>query len=266
LSLSNVTSMLTGKPINPSIRGHGVIDGTTATSVHQTAGSYVTSILDLVHDRGWSTSLFTSDPGAIILKRSWDATHGAPDTTWTDNGRGKISSFTYDANPGSLASKLYQRLTTSPTVFTYGQLSSPDIAGHRYGWSSSQYLAAVQQADRQVRAVMIGINKQPTLKGHTLLIVTSEHGGSRRNHTDPSVLANVRIPFFVWGPGIPPGSDLYRMNPDYRNPGSTIGSYSGWQPIRPSFVANLTAEVLGLPSVPGSTMDTQQNFNIFGAG
>lgn len=263
LSLSNVTSMLTGKPINPDIRGHGVIDGTTATSVHQTAGSYVTSILDLVHDRGWSTSLFTSDPGAIILKRSWDATRGAPDTTWTDNGRGKISSFTYDADPGALASKLYQRLTTSPTVFTYAQLSSPDIAGHRYGWSSSQYLAAVQQADRQVRAVMIGINKQSTLKGRTLLIVTSEHGGSRRNHTDPTVLANVRIPFFVWGPGIPPGSDLYRMNPDYRNPGSTIGSYSGWQPIRPSFVANLTAEVLGLPSVPGSTMDTQQNFNIF---
>jgi hypothetical protein len=264
-SLSNVASIFTGRAVATDIGGHGVIDGTRATTVHQTAGEYVAGVFDLVHNNGLSTSLFTSDPDAAIFNRSWGTTYGGDDPVWTNDGRDKISKFVYSSDPKALGTAIRNQLETSPTSYLYGQLSGPDIAGHRYGFGSAEYLAAVRQTDTQLKGLWGTIRRSERLNGRTLLIVTSEHGGYGRNHTDASRLQNVRIPFLVWGPGVPAGQSLYAMNPDYRNPGTALSPYTGWQPIRTSFAANLALEVLRLPAVLGSTMNTQQNFNIFGA-
>lgn len=263
LSLSNVTSMLTGKPISTSISGHGVVDGTTASTVHRTAGRYATSVLDLVHDNGMSTAVFTNDAGASILDRSWNATNGAPDLTWTDQGRDKISSYSHSARSGGVARKINQSLSGSPATFTYGQLSGPDVAGHTYGFGSEEYHAAVVRAARQVQSLVGTIDANPLLRGRTLVIVAGEHGGKRKSHTSSTVLANMRVPLYVRGPGVPAGADLYAMNPDYVNPGRSIPGYHGGQPIRPALVANLITAAFGLPAIPGSTMNTQQNFTAF---
>ncbi|MDO7867458.1 alkaline phosphatase family protein [Nocardioides jiangxiensis] len=265
VSISNVTSMLTGKPVKPSISGHGVVDSTTATTVHQTAGRYVTSLMSLVHDRGMSTALFTSDPRAAILDRSWNATYGAPDTTWTDNGRDKISAFHSIPKPADLSRALYRNLSGTPATFTYAQLAAADDVGHRYGFESQQYADAVVRVAKQVDAVIDVVRSNPVLRDRTLLVVAGEHGGYHKQHTRTDLLPDVQVPLYVYGPGVPGGVGLYSLNPDYQDPGGDLSGYHGPQPLRPSLVANLVTAVLGLPAIPGSTMNTQQNFNVFSA-
>lgn len=264
-SLSNVASMLTGKPINTDISGHGVHDGTRASTVHDTAGRYVSSVMDVLHDRGLRTALFTNDPGAAIFDRSWNSTNGAADVTWTDNGRDKISTFSHNANAATVAAQVTKSLTaSSPATFTYGQLSRADQVGHAYGFDSAEYRTAVVQVATQVWRVIQAIEDNPALRGRTLLVVAGEHGAYGSGHTSPDRLDNMRVPLYVRGPGVPRGVGLYTLNPDYTDPGTRIAGYQGGQPIRPAMVPNLVTAVLSLPAVPGSTMNTQQNFTVFG--
>jgi hypothetical protein len=262
-SLSNVASILTGRPATTTLSGHGVVDGTRATTVAQTAGRYVPSIFDAAHDNGYSTSLFTSDPAAAIFDRSWGPTYGAVDTTWTDNGRDKISLFKLDTVPARLATAARDRLATAPTRLTYVQLSTPDVAGHRYGFASRAYLDSVKRTDAQLRGIWTSVRNNPALRGRTLVIITGEHGGERKDHTTKT-FSTVRVPFIVWGPGVPAGQDLYRMNPDLLSPGTRIPPYSGWQPVRNAYAANLVTTALQLPALPGSNLNGYQNFNAFG--
>jgi hypothetical protein len=262
-SLSNVASILTGLPATTTLSGHGVVDGTRATTLAQTAGRYVPSIFDVAHDRGYSTSFFTSDPAAAIFDRSWGPTYGAVDTTRTDNSRDKISLFKVDTVPRRLAEAARVRLATAPTGLTYVQLSTPDVAGHRYGFTSKEYLDSVRRTDAQLRGIWTSVRNNSTLKGRTLLIVTGEHGGYRKDHTIKN-LATTRVPFLVWGPAVPPNTSLYTMNPDLRWPGSGIPPFSGWQPVRNAYAANLVTTALQLPALPGSNQNGQQNFNAFG--
>lgn len=262
-SLSNVTSMLTGRPVTTTMSGHGVVDGTRATTVAQTAGRYVPSIFDVAHDNGYSTALFSSDPAAALLDRSWGPKYGAVDTTWTDNGRDKIDLFRVDPVSQRLAIAARDRLATAPARFSYVQLSAPDVAGHRYGFGSAEYLSAVKRTDSQLRGIWNAIRTNPRLKGKTLLVVAGEHGGARRDHVTKT-LGSTRVPFYVWGPAVPAGQDLYRMNPDLRWPSATIPPYSGWQPVRNAYAANLVTTALQLPALPGSNLNGYQNFNAFG--
>jgi len=68
------------------------------------------------------------------------------------------------------------------------------------------------------------------------------------------------VPFYVWGPGVMVGADLYALNPASRlNPGTGRPNYSASpQPIRNGEAANVALKLLGLGPVPGSTIDTNQ--------
>ena len=67
----------------------------------------------------------------------------------------------------------------------------------------------------------------------------------------------------VWGRGVARGADLYDLNAGTRaRPASSRPTYAGRQPIRNMEVANLTADLLDLPTVPGSIADTAQNLSV----
>ncbi len=74
----------------------------------------------------------------------------------------------------------------------------PDSAGHRRGWMSRAYRAAVVAADACLGDVVRAIRTRPRGTERVLLIVTADHGGHGRSH---GTLREVdrRIPWLAWG-------------------------------------------------------------------
>lgn len=264
LSLPNILSMLTGTTVSTGTGGHGV-GGTGAgvASVHKSAGRYVPSVFDVVHDRGLSTAVFAATHELDLVDRSWGSTYGASDTTWVDNGRDKISSYTVEESPQDLLGALTTKLSTAPASFTFAQLNRADLVGHRFGFSSERYLTALKRLDWQVRKILGTVQSSPVLRGNTLVVVTGTHGGVGTSHSDPRLASNYLVPMFVLGPGVAVGGQLYAMNPDYASPGMTRPGYTGTQPIRNTFVANLVLGALALPATRGSSQDYWQNLTIY---
>jgi len=155
------------------------------------------------------------------------------------------------------------RLAARPSAFTFLQLALPDRAGHADGFLSTEYLDAVKHTSRLVGRVLRTINDSPTLAGHTIVVLTSEHGGVKKSHTDPTLLGNYRVPFLVWGPGVAQGKNLYELNPHYTPPGTSRAGYDSPPPIRNAFLANVVTMVLRLPAVPGSRFNREQDLNVF---
>lgn len=262
-TLPNHTAMLTG--IRTGLpRGSGVwFNADNGSTLEQSAGRYVPGIFDVVHDNGGSTAMYVAKDKFRFLRRSWNATHGAPDTTGADNGRNKVDTFEYDdAREKLLVAKLVTQLESAPATFTFLHLAGPDRAGHTHGGRSVQYLAAVRRTDALLGKVLRTIRRSATLRDHTLVVLTSDHGTEGRSHADPTKPVNYRIPFLTMGPGVSRGADLYRLNPELERPGNRRPGYSGRQPIRNGFVANLVADVLDLPVVPGSEFNRVRTLDL----
>ena len=94
--------------------------------------------------------------------------------------------------------------------------------------------------------------------------MTADHGGLGAGHADPRRYADYRVPFLVWGPGVPAGADLYALNPTYADPGNRrVGYAAALQPVRNGDVGNLVLDVLGLPAIPHSELDAAQDLEVF---
>jgi predicted AlkP superfamily pyrophosphatase or phosphodiesterase len=263
-TLPNHTGMLTGRRIDDGNGGHGItFNSDTGSTVHRAADRYVASMFDVVHDRGGSTAVFTAKKKFALYQRTWNG-HGAQDRVGKNHGRAKIDRFTVDTNNTRLVGKLRGDLRRSPRELTFLHLSLPDQAGHAHGFMGKRYLTAVRQTDRLLGQILDTIDGRAALRRHTLVVLTADHGGSGGTHGTNSRLANYRVPFMAWGPGVAAGRNLYRLNSTYRSPGSARTSYSGKQPIRNGDMANLVTDVLDLPRVPGSQFNRRRTLNVFG--
>jgi hypothetical protein len=259
----NHTSMLTGVRVDAKHGGHGYTENfDNGRTVHQTAGRYVPSVFDVVHDNGGSTAFFGTKSKFRLYKRTWN-THGAPDRVGRDNGRAKIDRFTIDLDNTRLVAKVTAELRRKPREFTFVHLSLPDRAGHASGFMSRRYLHAVERTDRLLGRILNTVADRPALRRHTLVILTADHGGRGPSHYNARKLQDFRIPFMTWGAGVPGGRNLYGLNPTFRSPGSSRTSYHGKQPIRNGDVANLATDALDLPRVPGSKFDSPRSLNVF---
>jgi len=118
--------------------------------------------------------------------------------------------------------------------------------------------------DTQIGKILLKVTTSPTLKGRTAIILTADHGGHDKGHGDTKNPLDYTIPFYVWGPGVTPGGDLYAMNPTSRTaPGPNDNPpYTGKQPVRNGDCANLALQLLGLGPVPGSTIDAKQDLTV----
>ncbi len=259
ITLPNHTSQLTSRPVlGPN--GHDWtinVDPAPGVTLHSNRGSYVPSVFDVAHDNGLSTAAYVSKSKFSLFNVSYDADHGAPDTTGADDGRDKIDTFEYDANTDDLVDRLIEDLHADPAAFTFLHLRDPDAAGHVFRWSlrrGSRYLRAVEHADELVGRVLEAVEDDLRLAGRTALVVTADHGGSRRHHRAEREV-HYTVPFYVWSPGVP-RADLYELNDGLRaDPGTeNVGFDADPQPIRNGDAANLDLALLGLPPIPGSTI------------
>jgi hypothetical protein len=266
ITLPNHTCQLTGRRVvGPS--GHGYTQnvdpppGQTLASVH---GSYVAGVFDVAHDHGLRTGLYASKTKFSLYKTSWDATNGAPDITGPDNGKNKLDTYVCIQNTTNLVTKFVTDTSAAPQDYTFLHLADPDSAGHSSGWDispGSPYSQAVRQVDRCLGIIFQLLDSDPRFIGQVAIILTTDHGGTGYDHSDTTLPQDYTIPFYVWGPGVLAGADLYLLNQlNRRNPGTNCVTYSASpQPIRNGDCANLALKWLGLSLVPGSTINSAQD-------
>ena len=267
ITLPNHMAQLTGRAVLGS-RGHNWTDNGNpkpGETLHSRKGAYVASAFDVVHDHGLRTGAYVSKSKFVLLDRSYDEAHGAPDVTGPDNGRDKIDAFVYDSDTEDLVRRFVRDMKGDPPAYAFLHLRDPDTQGHRWGWHLSgwhPYMRAVRKADALLGEILDVIESSPHLAGNTVVILTADHGGSRRGHgaDDP---AHYTIPFYVWGAGVA-ADDLYALNAEVREePGANRPGFDApAQPIRNGGVANLALELLGLDPVPGSTINVASRMRV----
>jgi hypothetical protein len=279
-TLPNHTTMLTGRPVlqpddQPDTVHHGYSSNSTPgpeDTLHNQGNpalDYVPSVFDVVHDHGLTTALYASKEKFAVFDRSYDAAHGAPDVTGLDDGADKIDAYLYaelgsPATAAPMHAAFAADLADGPAAFTFVSYRDPDSAGHDSAWASPTWNDAVRAVDGYLGDVLELVEATPDLADRTVVIVTSDHGGAGFGHSDPANRRDYQIPFFVWGADVLAGSDLYALNPGTReDPGNGRPDYGvAVAPIRNGDGANLALRLLGLPPIPGSTINAAQELMV----
>jgi hypothetical protein len=260
-TLPNHSSMVTSRPVTVT-GGHRVtFNEDNGSTMHVTAGAYCASVFDVVHDNGGRTALYAGKTKFDFLDRSWNATNGAVDTTGADNGRDKIDTY-LRAGDRATTDALKTALTTAPADFAMIHYPGPDAVGHAQGYMSAAYVAEVARTSGLIGELLDTIAGSPALAASTVVVLSSDHGGLGTSHANATAAVNYTIPFFAWGVGVTAGADLYALNPDRTDPGTSRPDYTAAQPIRNAEAGNLALDLLGLPVIPGSVINTGQTLDL----
>ncbi|NDC36702.1 MAG: hypothetical protein EBZ48_01475 [Proteobacteria bacterium] len=136
--------------------------------------------------------LVSGKPKLAMLVRG-----GAPQFSYIPSER------THDSTVAQIAARL---LVSHQPTLSVVHLPLVDIVGHRFGWGSPQQVEAVSEADSAVAVVLkafYGVHAgRPQY-----LILTSDHGGSKRNHGSTFV-GSEHVPIILVGPTVRGGYDL----------------------------------------------------------
>lgn len=262
VTLPNHTSMITSRPVEGA-KGHNWTSNTDPAkgmTLHTKKGSYIASAFDVAHDNGRRTGLWATKTKFSLFKVSYDAEHGAPDTTGPDNGRNKLDVFVINNASPKLTGEFIGSMTNTPCNYAFVHFGETDGAGHTHGWGSEEYFAALVELDACLGRIMDMVTTNPVFKDRTTLIVTADHGGLGKGHGDATIPLDYTIPFYIWGAGVTHG-DLYTLNQGTRaSPGEGRPDYTAQpQPIRNGDAGNLALSLLGLGPIPGSSINTKQD-------
>jgi len=117
----------------------------------------------------------------------------------TDDARFKMGGMICD----KLLVEALPYLQQAEKGLVFLHFADPDSAGHRSGWLTDDYLAAVHRADRCLERVIDTIDESGRAD-RTLLIVTSDHGGHNKSH-GTRLDVDQHIPWYAWGAGVQRG-------------------------------------------------------------
>ncbi len=270
-TVPNHATMFTGRPVlqpagTPDTTHHGYNNNFPAAGdTFHNAGNanvpYKASFFDVAHDHGLSTALYTGKTRLGICDRSYNALNGALDLFGDDDGQDKIDFASIaDVSGFNISNEvnlLIQDLNAeNPKRYSFIHIAEPDLTGHSSGWGSANWSNAVRNVDAQIGRILDAIGSNPTLAGNTAVIIAADHGGGGvlpNAHTESYHITNYTIPFFLWGPDIPGGQNLYSLISNRGDPGTNRAEYSVFpQPIRGGDGGNLALSLLGLPTIPGS--------------
>jgi predicted AlkP superfamily pyrophosphatase or phosphodiesterase len=84
-------------------------------------------------------------------------------------------------------------------------LDDVDHAGHRYGWLTPEYYAAVEEADGLIGNMMDAIGRD------AVLIIISDHGGVNKGHGGLT-MTELEVPWMIAGPGVKKGELTVPVN------------------------------------------------------
>ncbi len=163
--------------------------------------------------------------------------------------------------------KFAEDMRHEPYHFSFIHMVGPDASGHLFGWGTEEQDEAIKAVDIELGVIFDLVDNDPALQNRTAIILTADHGGGGgdlKNHIDATYPINYTIPFYVWGPGIQAGADLYALNSATRtlpheesNPAYSLETAT--MPIRNGDLGNLALNLLGLPAIPQSWINHDQS-------
>ncbi len=295
-TLPNHVSLLTARP-QVGVTGHNWTANSEPITTTIQANKvnwlpdephYVASVFDVAHDNGLTTGMYANktkfslfdNTGYALGGGSYNATNGAPDTNLVggDNGHRKLdntyinTSLTGTSSP---CDTYIAQQKSTPMQFAFLHFNNPDSAGHNNGgWGSPGYYNSVAAVDVMLGKIFDLIETDNSavglaMRGKTAIILTADHG-TQNSYVTPA--ERYSVPFYVWGPGVTAGADLYDLNPDNRQMASSypMTTYGGIQPIRNAEASNLALALLApyyfpegkcIP-IPGSTFNLAQDLAV----
>jgi hypothetical protein len=261
--LPNLVGMLTGRPVQASLRGHGTWDTSSGATVHAAAGRYVSSVFDLVHNQGLSTAMLTTRKRHAVIDASWDADSGGADPYGTDDGTDKIDSYQRLRNDYRLTRATRAMMRAGAPSLTVLHFSALDKIGESQGYGSDAYRQALRVLDTRLGRILAAMEAGGA--EDTLVLLTGTHGGSRTDHGDVTQPGNFKVPFLAAGPHVPPGAGVYALNADLRFPRQArVGYDAAYQPFRNGYLPALVTAALGTRPVPGARLLAGRGVTVFG--
>lgn len=126
-------------------------------------------------------------------------------------------------------------------TFTFVHLDHVDGAGHGAGHGTPEYYAAVARADSLIGQIVKAI-QDAGIENETMILVTSDHGGIGTGHGGET-LAEIEIPFILYGKNIKKGKEIMDMVYTYDNAAtvafaSNLQAPQAWigRPVKSAFV------------------------------
>lgn len=161
------------------------------------------------HGLWWNS--YQSARGFIHVPTIFSAAHAAHLTTAMIVGKPKLRHIAIPGTVdhferpsylcGGVSKRAAEYFTAAKPDLMFVHFSDPDEYGHSHGWMSKEYLRAVHNSDGCLATVLAAIDATPDAAS-TLVIVTADHGGHGRKHSDGHVAVDRDIPWIVRGPGV----------------------------------------------------------------
>ncbi|GAB4454924.1 MAG: hypothetical protein OHK0041_19380 [Anaerolineales bacterium] len=117
-----------------------------------------------------------------------------------------------------------------------------DGMGHEHGWMSWQQLSVASRADEALGNILAELDARG-LRGETLIIVTSDHGGHDTTH-GTHLPEDMTIPWVVSGPGVQPKA---LTTPVHTMDTAATAAFMLGLPIPPEWDGVPVYEAFGLP-------------------
>jgi len=273
VTLPNHTSMVTGRPVKTpaewtEAKGHEWTwnaefpSPKAPASLHATNPDkgYTASSFDVAHDAGLKTALYSGKSKFKMFAISYGPEFGAEHA----KGRNKIDRFI--TTEEIIHARALADLKEFKPNYAFLHYPEPDMVGHAHGYLGDEYRNSLKQVNGYLGELLALIETDAEWKDHTVIILSADHGGEPGTRSHPNFLHpyNYTIPFIVWGNGIAKGADLYELNKTTRtNPGEDRPAYAATnQPIRNGDGGNLALKILGLPAIPGSSINNKQDLAV----
>jgi len=239
--------------VGPTYSGHDWTGNSTppvGATLATNKGAYVAGAFDVADAAGLNTGLYATKTKFSLFTQSWP--------TYIDH----YSIVNYDSP--TVMTQMKNDIAAQAQGYTFLHLYNPDKEGHDHGWMGTEYLNSIKTVDGYLGEIFALIATNPAYTGNTAIVLTADHGGTGTGHGTETVLENYRVPFYVWGPGVTAGADLYALNPTTRTaPGTARPTYyAAGQPIHNGEASNLALDLLGLGPIPGSSLDSLQNLAV----
>jgi predicted AlkP superfamily pyrophosphatase or phosphodiesterase len=147
-----------------------------------------------------------------------------------------------ERSPGSAkgaAQSFLKYLETNKPDFSFIYMGNLDGAGHKYGWLSAEQFSEMYEIDAAIGAIIGGLKKAGLWEG-TLLLITSDHGGHDKSHSQ-GLPVDFSVPVVCYGKAVKPGYEIQKSVHNFDVAATAL--YALGVPIPPNMDAQPITEI-----------------------